>query len=586
MLPTLSEVLALEAVRRGQPRVVVGADRLSTPVRWVHAIELADAARLLRGGELVLTTGIALPDDDELLGGYVTELAGIGASGLAVELGRRYTAGLPDGLVSAAGAQGLPLIVFEREVAFVEITEAVHARIIDDQLEELRTSARLHEVFTDLAVAGAGPAEIIRQASLLAGRPVIFTDLAHHVLAFEAAGADPARLLDRFEARSRAVAPGPRTAYDEPSGWLVTTVGARGEDWGRVILVCGGPSGPGTHVTRPGAGESGADRPNTDRPNTDRANADRANTDRPSPADVVLVERTATTLALGRLLTRQQESLERQAHSTVISSILAQSGADPDEAAVRARALGVPVTGRQLVPVVIRFRDGSPGLGSQARVLAIADLLVTACRAERAPVLVGALDEGSAGALLSLSRGADPDQVLTRVCQAVLRRISAGRGAVRGTALPGPVIGTGSVVTSMNEVRRALLEAQQAADAGAHGPPEDQRPFYRLADLRLRGLLHLLAGDVRLTTFVERELGPLLAYDAGHGTDLMAVLAAYLATGGNKAHAATRAHLTRPTFYERLRHIERILGVSLDAAESRASLHVAILALASARPAG
>jgi purine catabolism regulator len=61
------------------------------------------------------------------------------------------------------------------------------------------------------------------------------------------------------------------------------------------------------------------------------------------------------------------------------------------------------------------------------------------------------------------------------------------------------------------------------------------------------------------------------------------VLAAYLAAGGNKAEAATRAQLARPTLYQRLRHIERILGVSLDSAESRSSLHVALLAAESAR---
>jgi PucR family transcriptional regulator, purine catabolism regulatory protein len=59
------------------------------------------------------------------------------------------------------------------------------------------------------------------------------------------------------------------------------------------------------------------------------------------------------------------------------------------------------------------------------------------------------------------------------------------------------------------------------------------------------------------------------------------VLAAYLAAGGNKAEAARRAHLARPTLYERLRHIERVLGVSLDSAESRTSLHVALLAVES-----
>ncbi len=81
---------------------------------------------------------------------------------------------------------------------------------------------------------------------------------------------------------------------------------------------------------------------------------------------------------------------------------------------------------------------------------------------------------------------------------------------------------------------------------------------------------------------MDRELGPLRDYDAAHGTDLTGVLAAYLAAGGNKAEAAARAHLARPTLYERLRHIERILGVSLDSAESRTSLHVALLIAARA----
>ena len=80
---------------------------------------------------------------------------------------------------------------------------------------------------------------------------------------------------------------------------------------------------------------------------------------------------------------------------------------------------------------------------------------------------------------------------------------------------------------------------------------------------------------------MDRELGPLIAHDQAHGTGLTKVLGAYLAEGGNKAAAAGRAHLARPTFYERLRLIERILGVSLDSAESRTSLHVALLAVLS-----
>lgn len=546
--PTVGQILALDVVRRGQPRVLACAGRLGTRVRWVHAIELADAARLLRGGEMVLTTGIALPADGAAVAGYVADLAAVGVSALAVELGRRYTGGLPPEFAAAAREHGLPLIVFEREIPFIEITEAVHGRIIDSQLEQLRASARLHEVFTDLAVAGAGPTEIVRQAALLAGRPVILTDLEHHVLACEPAGADPARLLAGFEARSRLVAPGARTAYDAPSGWLVTMVGARGEDWGRVVLVCG---------------------------------------ETPSPADMVLVERAATTLALARLLTRRQEGLLRQAHSALFGTILARGDADPDQAAVRARALGVPVTGRRLLPLVLRFPGTGPGLAAQARVLEAAEAAAEACRAHHVPALAGTLDESRAAALLSVGRGTEPDRVLATVCSAIQARIRQQDGRSPGGGAGEVVIGAGSAVESMREVRRALLEARQVADAAARAPADPGgHPYARLADLRLRGLLHMLNGDARLATFTDRELGPLLAYDAAHGTTLTGVLAAYLEAGGNKAQAAARAHLSRPTLYGRLRHIERILGVSLEAAESRVCLHVALLALQWAGPPG
>jgi len=538
-MPTVAEVLRLDVVRRGDPQVVAAAGGLDAPVRWVHAIEFADAARLLRGGELVLTTGIALPDAEPLLGAYVAELAAVGVSALAVELGRKYTSGLPAAFIAAARDRGLPLIVFTREVPFIEITEAVHALIIDDQLDQLRASARLHEVFTDLAVAGAGPAEILREAALLARRPLILEDLSHHVLACEPAGADPSVLLADFGPRSAAVPTSPRTAYHPGPGWLVTTVGARGEDWGRVILVC------------------------------DRA---------PAPVDTALVERAATTLALGRLLARQQESLERQAHRTLISILLAQPDADPDEMAAQCRALGVPVTGRQLITAVIRSPEGGAGLLAQARVLDLAEALADACRTERIPALVGSLDDVRAGALLSADGAADPEEVLAGVCAAA--RLALARRARRPYGMPSgePVIGVGTAAGSLREVRRSLLEARQVADAAAEtAGVQDGRAFYRLADLRLRGLLSLLGGDPRLATFVDRELGPLRDYDAAHGTDLISVLTTYLAAGGNKAEAAARAHLARPTLYERLRHIERILGVSLDSAESRTSLHVALL---------
>jgi purine catabolism regulator len=133
-------------------------------------------------------------------------------------------------------------------------------------------------------------------------------------------------------------------------------------------------------------------------------------------------------------------------------------------------------------------------------------------------------------------------------------------------------------VESVTQVQRSFLEADQVAEVAVRSPAG--LPFYRLPDLRLRGLLHLLRDDPRLQAFAERELRPLLLHDDAAGTQLVAALTAYLDAGGNKAEAAKRAHLARPTLYERLRQIEEVLGTSLEPAESRLSLHVALLALA------
>jgi PucR family transcriptional regulator, purine catabolism regulatory protein len=530
MLPTVAEVLALDPVRRGAPRVLAAAEGLDAPVRWVHVIELAQAAHLLRGGELVLSTGIALPEDGAGLQRYVAELAAVGVSALAVELGSRYSRSLPSALIAAAGEQRLPLIVLEREAQFIEITEAVHARIIDAQLSELRSAERLHQVFTDLAVSGAAADEVVAQTAALAGCPGILESLAHHVLACAPGTQDAAVLLAGFAGRSRAAQVQGRTGYDTASGWLVTAVGARGEDWARLIMLRGSA---------------------------------------PEPGDVALIERAATTLALCRLLDHQEQSLERQAHRTILAAFLGHGYQDQAEAEARARALGVPVTGRALVAVVVRLADSPKGLDAHARAAVVAEALAEVCRRQRVPALVGALDDERVGALLALPPRSDADAALNRLA-----------GQIRPRLGEHDVIGAGTAVDSVTGVQRSFLEADHVASAAAG--LDSQLPYLRLADLRLRGLLHLLRDDPRVHAFAERELGPLLAHDDAGGPQLLAALRAYLSAGGNKAEAAKQAHLARPTMYERLRQIEDVLGIDLEPAESRLSLHVALLALQAA----
>jgi len=110
-----------------------------------------DIAHLLRGGELLLSTGVAFPASDAELTQLVSHLVaseatgspdGAGPAGLIVELGRRYPDALPPALLAAADELDLPVIELRRETSFVQVTEAVHALVVGAQLLALTAVRR------------------------------------------------------------------------------------------------------------------------------------------------------------------------------------------------------------------------------------------------------------------------------------------------------------------------------------------------------------------------------------------------------------------------------------------------------------
>lgn len=136
--PTLSEILELPVLALAESRVLVGAEQLGRGVRWVHVSELSDIAYLLAGGELILSTGIAMPSTRKALAAFFEGLAEVGIAGLAVELGRRYRGALPAEVIAAAARYNVPLIELGRETPFIAITEAVHTLTLDARSHALQ----------------------------------------------------------------------------------------------------------------------------------------------------------------------------------------------------------------------------------------------------------------------------------------------------------------------------------------------------------------------------------------------------------------------------------------------------------------
>ena len=525
--PTLRSVLDIPALRSGEPEVLSGADRLDARVRWVHVGEVREVAGLLQGGELVLSTGLAMrgPAADSVT--YVRDLVRAGAAGLVVELGEQFPA-VPDEVVAAARAARFPLVALHRRVRFVEVTEEVHRGIVAEQLEQVEHAREVHETFTRLSLESAGSATIVATTAGLCGSSVVLEDLARHVVAFEAHGRPAASLLADWERRSRSAPMLESTGITGPEGWVTATVGLPGDRWGRLV------------VPDPQANQSRL---------------------------AMVLERAAQALELGRMVERDRLGLELQAQGGLLTELAAGRVGDEASARARAAALGLPEAPGYVAVVA----DPGPAPGrDQAQDLhrsrELIEELSRTLRDAGLRGLVGALTGRQVGLLVAVPRDGDD-----------LRWLDAVASRLRG---PDVVLGAGPTSPQVLVAGAGLRQAAHVAEVAAAMPRTGGRRWFRASDVRLRGLLALLHDDPRVQAFVEAELGPLLEHRSRTGSsELLDLLRQYVAAGGNKTRLAEATHRSRPALYKRLARLERVLGVDLDDPESLLSLGVAVTAL-------
>ncbi|MER7901374.1 PucR family transcriptional regulator ligand-binding domain-containing protein [Streptomyces sp. NPDC096046] len=519
--PTIREILRLPVLAEGMPRVLAGSSQIDRAVRWVHVTELLNPADFLEGGELVLTTGMPYPEDASELRDYVDQLADVGAAGLIVELGHRYRK-VPEELVAACRAREVPLIELARGVRFIDVTQTVHALILDAQGALLRRGKDIQDIFTGLTLRGADPEELVHTTAELTGAPVVLEDLTHRVLMCELLGRPYEPVVSAWSRRSRAAPTLEKIAPSGPEGWLIAPVQDHQGPWGRLILL------------------------------------DSRLSTEPDPEHILVLEHAAVALTMARLA--GPAWWERRAHRSVLRDLCERRFRSPADARARAEALGLPAFGHRLFAVVIRHvRPGGEGEQLDERIAKA--LTQTGIRA-----LVGETAPGRIGVLLALAQASAWQPVAERIGRLVREELG-----------PEAVVAVGPGVTDLSGIARSWQEAEQTAEAITPASPE--RWFYVPADVGLPELLGVLCADTRLQRYAERQLTRLIEHDDRNSGDLLPALRAYLAAAGNKSDAAKRAGMSRQAYYQRLHTIERLLGCDLESGLQRTSLHVAVLVL-------
>ncbi|MGX1761631.1 PucR family transcriptional regulator [Streptomyces lydicus] len=536
---TVRRALELPALRRGLPEVLAGEDRLDRPVRWVHAGEVPHIASLLKGGELLLTTGLGLGARPSEQRAFIRKLADREIAALVVELGSRF-ASLPAALVDAARDCGLPLIQLHREVPYVTVTEAIHTEIINSHYALLRHADEILRRCTDVLLRGGGAPEVLRLLAAFTGNP----------LCLEAPDGSPL------------YAAGP-DADDGPADAdpLVAWEGLR--DTGVRIDV------PGWGSPRPSGAESGSG----PGPDAVRARLVLLPVNAPlAPVHRIAAERAADLLAVVMLQSRQEEVLAARGRGDFLAD-LAEGRISAAEAPGQARLLGFRPGTDPVLPVVMRLPAGLPSPGSWA-------LLAQALREELAapgvPVLLGVRPvEGRVPMLVALRAGQDREALADRIADAL--RAGVVRAGLDRPAAHRPVV----VVGAPGDWAAAGPGLRHAAEAAAAAQGLPEAPWYDARRLDIELLLwrmRELGEQGVLTDFVERAIGPLLAHDRGARQPLLPTLEAYLASAGRKAETARDLNVNRQTLYDRLARIAQLLGTDLDDPQTGLGLRLALRA--------
>ena len=299
--------------------------------------------------------------------------------------------------------------------------------------------------------------------------------------------------------------------------------------------------------------------------------------------DRVAVERAALAVAIDLLSQQHDEQLRARSRGAFLSE-LSDGRVEEHDARRRAEALGFPGTGRgALLPVVAawrrpayargRARGDSPGdLASVADGVTWTRLsgdLRTALASTGLSVLLGPRDVDLLVLLALGARGYDEALVehVAHLFHGALDRHGLGPADA--------ALAVGGVADSWAAAGQGLRRVRRSAGAATSMVV---KRWYDARRPGLADLLHELRDTPELETFVEEQLGPLIADGSPRTRVLLETLEAYLAAGGRKAEAARALHLERQSLYLRLHRIEEALGVSLDDEDVVLGLHLAVRA--------
>jgi PucR family transcriptional regulator, purine catabolism regulatory protein len=513
--------------------LLAGEGHLDMPVRWVHISELLDPTPWLSGGELLLTTGIAL-NSPKRQREYIATLADHGLAGLGLGTGFTHEK-VPKPLLEAARERDFPLFEVPYELPFIALTEHAFTRLVNEQYALLQRSIAAQERLQRIVLSERGLEAIVGALATLIGGPALVYD-----------GRGELQAMRTFR---RDVDPEIVAALGEELRERARRGDGRGFVPGHPELATRGLALP----------VGGGDQPERALPQAWLVAAKDA--DGLAEIDRLILHQAVTVVALELLRRRVADSTERRLAGDVLSAVIAGE-LEGTELARRLEPFGLG--GRVTALVVGPVERTTPEACEAA--------LTEALRAEAVSGLVAA----SGRYVVALLPGFLDDE-LFELSERAVAATGEALGA-RPLAGAGRAVIAGRAREAYHEARCAL-EARELGSLAKNGTANGSQPAAVVATYRDLGSFQLLLSlqdSDALRLFCESLLGPIEHGEGHYGGELMRSLEAFIECNGQWEAAARRLYCHRHTLRYRIRKIEELTGRDLSSARDRIEFWLAL----------
>ena len=122
-----------EFLKKHQLKLIAGENGIHSVVKWIYLLEDLKNIHFIRGGELIITTGLA-NNYDSWLEELVHAMGGKDVSGIILNMGN-YIKEIPESLIDYCNLIGLPLLTMPWEIHIADIMQDCCNLVMKEQQE-------------------------------------------------------------------------------------------------------------------------------------------------------------------------------------------------------------------------------------------------------------------------------------------------------------------------------------------------------------------------------------------------------------------------------------------------------------------